>query len=195
MNYRDVFDVYLVSLPKDTERRQKMGLLPDYTYSVNGLELDIDKLKHNNILSEESTLTKGEIGCYLSHTQLLNKALMSEKMVLILEDDAKIEADTFTKIKNILNEPSLPTDWDILFLGYNYFEEYTTFRHVNYMHGAHAYLVNTRHITKEKINNLYPITQPYDVILPVKLQTYVIEPKIIELNSDFGGFSNTQNIR
>jgi GR25 family glycosyltransferase involved in LPS biosynthesis len=123
---------------------------------------------------------------------MLKKALESKKQVLILEDDANIEVDTFQKIKALKD---IPEDWDILSIGYNYFEEFSinSFNKIKYLHGAHAYLVNNKNITIEKINSLLPIDKPYDIALPIKLKTYIVKPKIIELG-EFGGISNTQGI-
>ena len=192
-NSSNNFDIYLISLPKDTERRVELGIIPNYTFSVDGSTLDIDVLKTEGLVSKDCKLVKGEIGCYMSHLELLKKSISSnKKYVLILEDDAKIEPDTFDKISNVLNEA--PKDFDMLFLGHNYYEEYHTFKKVNYMHGTQAYIVNVKNITLEKINNLYPIKNPYDVVLPTKFKTFVVVPKIIELGK-FGAISNTQGIR
>jgi len=188
----DFLNIFVVSLEKDYKRREKLGIIPDYIYAVNGHELDIDEMKKNGIININNKMTKGEIGCYLSHIHMLKKALESKKQVLILEDDANIEVDTFQKIKALKD---IPEDWDILSIGYNYFEEFSinSFNKIKYLHGTHAYLVNNKNITIEKINSLLPIDKPYDISLPIKLKTYIVKPKIIELG-EFGGISNTQGI-
>jgi len=188
----DFLNIFVVSLEKDYKRREKLGIIPDYIYAVNGHELDIDEMKKDGIININNKMTKGEIGCYLSHIHMLKKALESKKQVLILEDDANIEVDTFQKIKALKD---IPEDWDILSIGYNYFEEFSinSFNKIKYLHGAHAYLVNNKNITIEKINSLLPIDKPYDIALPIKLKTYIVKPKIIELG-EFGGISNTQGI-
>jgi GR25 family glycosyltransferase involved in LPS biosynthesis len=188
----DFLNIFVVSLEKDYKRREKLGIIPDYIYAVNGHELDIDEMKKDGIININNKMTKGEIGCYLSHIHMLKKALESKKQVLILEDDANIKVDTFQKIKALKD---IPEDWDILSIGYNYFEEFSinSFNKIKYLHGAHAYLVNNKNITIEKINSLLPIDKPYDIALPIKLKTYIVKPKIIELG-EFGGISNTQGI-
>jgi len=192
MNTNDI-NIYLVSLEKDKERRKYLNIKPDYTYAVDGSKLDIVKLKNENILSKDCKLTKGEIGCFLSHVHLLNKAIDTGKFTLILEDDAKVPEGLIEKIINTIE--TSPKDFDILFLGYNYHEEYTTFKQINYLHGAQAYLINPKNMTKEKIKKLFPIEKPYDVVLPVTFKTYIVIPKIVELNEKFAGVSNTQGIR
>ena len=183
MKERDFFNIFAVSLEKDVIRREKLGINPDYIYAVNGQNLDIDKLKKDKIVVNNNyNLTKGEIGCYLSHIHMLKKALESNKPVLIIEDDIKLEIDTFQKIKELKD---IPIDWDILCIGYNYYEQFSTFDKIKYLHGAHAYLVNNENLTIEKINSLLPIDKPYDLMLPEKLKTYIVKPKIIDLG-EFG---------
>ena len=185
------YDIFVVSLEKDYKRREKLGIIPDYIYAVNGHNLDIDQLKKDGIININNKMTKGEIGCYLSHIHMLKKTLETNKQVLIIEDDAKIEADTFQKIKELKD---IPEDWDILSIGYNYYEHFSinSFDKIKYLHGTHAYLVN-KNITMEKINSLLPIDKPYDISLPIKLKTYIVKPKIIEIG-EFGCVSNTQVI-
>jgi hypothetical protein len=99
---------------------------------------------------------------------------------------------------------ALPNDWELLFIGHNYYEtngdtieikdsDYKL-KPINILHGAQGYLVNTQTLTLDKINKLYPITTPYDVIVPKILKSYILEPKIIEL-SEYGGESDTQGVR
>lgn len=192
MNRNDI-NIYLVSLEKDKERRKYLNIKPDYTYAVDGSNLDIDKLKKDNIVSPDCKLTKGELGCFLSHIHLLNKVVDSGKFTLILEDDAKVPNDLIEKIIKTIE--TSPKDFEILFLGYNYYEEYNTFKQINYVHGTHACLINPKNMTKEKINKLLPIKKAYDVTLPVTFKTYIVIPKIVELNEKFAGVSNTQGIR
>jgi hypothetical protein len=183
--------VFLVSLEKDKERRDNLGIIPDYIYAVDGSKLDIDKLKADNILSKTNTLRKGEIGCYMSHVELLKKAIQQEdKYVLILEDDAKIEPDTFGKINELLKD--VPDDAELIFIGYNYYETYKYQKSI-YLHGTQSYIVNVRNLNLDKINKLYPIEKPIDTIIPKHFVTYIILPKIVEL-SKYASYSNTQNI-
>ena len=190
--YRDELHVYLVSMEKDQGRRDQLHVKPDYTFAVEGQNLDKDDLKKEGIITQDCKLTRGEIGCYMSHIELIKKSLTSDKYVLILEDDAKIEDDTFDKIHSALE--AAPKDFELLFLGYNYHEEYNTFKKVNYLHGTQSYIVNPKNININKVNNLYPIEKAYDTVVAKKFVTYVTIPKIIELSLT-AGHSNTQAIR
>lgn len=184
-------DIFLVSLEKDIERRSKLNIIPNYTIGIDGSKLDITKLIEENKVDKSCNLKKGEIGCFLSHVELLKKAYESKKIVLILEDDAKIENDTMDKIQQVLK--NVPDDFEMIFLGYNYYEEEYTFKNSKYLHGAHAYIVNGKKLSLEKINKLFPFILPYDVALPKIFKTYIIIPKVIELG-EFGSISNTQGI-
>ena len=191
-NFNDDIDIYLVSLDKDIERRNELNLKVDYTYSFDGSQLDLEKLKTDGIIDKSCKMTKGEIGCYLSHVHMLKKSLTQNKKILVIEDDIKTEKDTFDKINKVLK--IAPKDFELLFIGYNYYEKYE-FENNNLVHGTQSYIVNTKLLTEEKINKLYPIKEPIDVTLPKVFKCYITVPKIIELSAKFGGISNTQAIR
>lgn len=62
------------------------------------------------------SLTKGAIGCAMSHKTIWEEVAETEKdLVLILEDDAVILPGFTQKISDIISE--LPDEWDILYLG------------------------------------------------------------------------------
>lgn len=188
-NYNKKVDVYLVSLDKDIERRNNIlsKINVDYIYSVDG-----SKLNGNSLEIKNTNLKKGEIGCYMSHVHLLNKVLENKnKITLILEDDAEIEKDTFQKIENIIKYA--PEDFEIIFLGYNYYENYD-YERVSNVYGAHGYIIKNDNITKDRIGKLFPITYPIDVALANVFKSYIIKPKAIELNKTYSKISNTQSI-
>lgn len=180
-------DVYLVSLEKDIERRNNVlsQINVDYVYAVDGNTLNLDTLEIEN-----KNLKKGQIGCYLSHVHLLNKAIGNKNKILVLEDDAEITNDIL-KIEEIIK--NAPEDFEILFLGYNYHENHD-YESVSFVYGTHGYIINSQNITKEKIDKFFPISLPYDIALPRVLKSYIVIPKVIELNKTFMYTSNTQSI-
>ena len=65
------------------------------------------------------TLTKGEVGCALSHVKVWKEAyanLPDNENVLILEDDIVFEPDFWNKVKK-LEEELINVDFDLLYLG------------------------------------------------------------------------------
>jgi glycosyl transferase family 25 len=97
--------IYIINLKKDVYRKENMikqldknNLKYEITEAVNGSELDIEKLKKENMIKvTESELKKGQYGCYLSHVNIWKKFLETDKKYcLVLEDDA-ILTDNFNK--------------------------------------------------------------------------------------------------
>jgi GR25 family glycosyltransferase involved in LPS biosynthesis len=201
-NLPENLHIFLVSLPKDRKRRNQLDFIPDKIVGINGANLDIEQMKKNNIINENTNLKKGEIGCYLSHLFLIkdiykNKNLYNNN-ILIIEDDAKISNNKIYDIVNTIN--NVNHNFDIIFLGYNYFEnkenETTDKNTINIskVHGTHSYIINPRNITEEKISKLDKIDIPIDIKLCEVFDSYIITPKKVNLNTKFSNYSNTQSI-
>ena len=135
----------------------------------------------------------GEIGCYLSHRELLaqlgSKSTAPNAGHLILEDDITIEKDAAERMTRALQ--TVPSDWDILCLsvsdhldvGYpmNGIAKVTKF------HGTYAMIV--RHGSIPKISDAIRIMfSPIDVMLYMceKLTIYVVVPEIVHFRRDVG---------
>lgn len=79
--------------------------------------IEVDKLYGR----PQRRLTRGEVGCALSHITLLNKiktadSYSSDCNILVLEDDAKLEPELI----GFLNSDELNKfDWDVIILGYS----------------------------------------------------------------------------
>jgi hypothetical protein len=196
-NFED-FDVFLVSLEKDKDRRENVlkHIKPDFIYAVDGSKLDLDQLKKEGKI-KDSTMKRGEIGCFMSHIFLLEKALKNKKNVLILEDDVELDDKSLSKMRQAITK--MPKDCELLFFGYNYYEKYgETIDYktelIKLVHGTHAYFVNIKNITKEKIDKVYPLKGSYDIYVPSHFKTYIVLPKVCELDEIFCGHSNTQGI-
>lgn len=93
-------------------------------------------------------LTKGGIGCFLSHINLMKQLVKDNKndIYLILEDDLKIEDSAYTQISKVLANP--PNDWDMILLGYNevfnYKIETDLHAKVKSFWGTCGYLINKK---------------------------------------------------
>lgn len=200
---------YLISLDKDKERREKILkiFMPTHIYAHNGENIDINFLKEIGVLDKNSTLTRGEIGCYLSHKHMLEIINNSDSdYAIIFEDDAYIknEEEFNDNIKYIIDNAN-NFDWDLIFLDSNYFKldekneifktQQFEFQKITYLHGTQCILVNNKNKINltEKIKKLFPITIPIDITYPTIFTSYVINPHIIGL-IDFD-HTNTQSIR
>ncbi len=93
------------------------------------------------------SLTKGAIGCALSHKKIWEEVVGAKKeRVLILEDDAVILPDFVDTIPKIIGE--LPKKWDILYLGSG---QYTIDKRISphlarpsRIYGLFGYVINWR---------------------------------------------------
>ena len=129
--------VYVINLKKDIDKREriknrlsKANLLNKTTIfeAIYGKELDNQFYKENNITiyndwrdpNSARPITKGEIGCALSHYFIWEK-IVSEKQdnVLIIEDDA----DFGNVLEHQLDKIDVPKDYDLLYLGRKIFND------------------------------------------------------------------------
>jgi GR25 family glycosyltransferase involved in LPS biosynthesis len=201
--FENEIPVYLVSLEKDFERRINLlkYVTPNEYSSVDGSKLlPLDKLKQNNIIAKED-IKAGEIGCYMSHYNILNKIKnYNHDYSIVIEDDVEFDINkNINIIKDIVN--NAPSDWEIIFIGHNYYEtqeknhhtfnEYT-FKKISMVFGTQSYIIKNSAIPL-KIQQLLPIKNPIDTTFPSIFTSYIIEPQLTKL-SNFGGISNTQSI-
>ena len=77
---------------------------------------ELTEIEEQGFRTKHHHLTRGAIGCYLSHMELL-KQIKPGEMHLILEDDIFINPKSTLVLKNIL--ATAPSDWDFILLGYN----------------------------------------------------------------------------
>ncbi|CDH34204.1 glycosyltransferase family 25 protein [Xenorhabdus bovienii] len=108
--------IFIVNLKKHTQRKEKMqsqanklGLHIEFIEAVYGPEINDEKLEQIVYDYPNCKLTKGEIGCALSHLFIYEKILKENiPRALILEDDAIILTDKLfdilLEIENIDNE-------------------------------------------------------------------------------------------
>lgn len=123
-----MFDVYIVNMAKDSVKRQHMeavcdGRLGSYEFvdAVVGADLSSEELQ--SVYSERDALSKigrglsrGEIGCYLSHRKVYQLFLSSAAAAaLVLEDDVQISND----IAGVVSKLMTISGWDIVFLGHH----------------------------------------------------------------------------
>lgn len=114
----------------------------------------LDGIKHIDNTGERITdkqLTRGMIGCYLSHIKIYEKNINQSNLVLVFEDDAKFDINIHDFIKNLKN---IPDDWDIILLGTVKIFRYTdtnnegSFQKVAEFWGTQGYLINNSGMQK-----------------------------------------------
>jgi len=140
-NFSD-FDTYVINLPTSTERlasftkqynASDLSSFPIQVYpAILGKTLDIQKYvtpkAYNQILASEKSglrkyhyeLTKGAVGCYLSHLDIYKKIANSDKEYgLIFEDDIELPKNFYKSMNEGLNEINkIDPEWDIYLLGH-----------------------------------------------------------------------------
>jgi len=206
--HENIFDeVYLLNLKRRPDRL--MNFMNHYVKSdiadvsvmkvdaVDGSTLDIDKvpltdlaraelkeIENTGFRSKHYQLTKGAIGCYLSHVKIWQHVLLNgHQVALVFEDDAHIPPNFAYFLNKAIVQ--VPLDWDIVLLGYicNKCESHTTYNEVNRFMLTHAYLITSKAI--ERIiatKSLFPITQQIDAYLSELsdvLNIYTVKKSIV----------------
>ena len=104
-----------------TRNRGKLGVHPTVQFAVDGRTYDlkqseaIDRDWRDPILKRP--LTKGEVGCLLSHLQAWKRCLASGEPLIVLEDDGEITGLS-TSLGRAVSRID-PADYDLLYLAHN----------------------------------------------------------------------------
>ena len=171
--------------------------------AIKGGSINQQKLFNNNILDSKfmypSIKRSNEIGCYMSHLNLLKKCMYNNfKYSVIFEDDFTINNEHFYYIINDALY-QLPCDFDLLFLGYPSIIDDTTNKKYsknlyklnlhNNIHGAYGYLINNKNLNKV-IEQISFIDMPIDIKYQElgyanKLNIFFLSPKVIDTNFKF----------
>jgi len=202
---------YLVNLERRPDRYEKfmnaydesdMNFVPiSKINAVDGTDIDIEKVPLSEIAkgelkqiettgfrSKHYQLTRGAIGCYLSHVKVWKDIIESnQKHGLIFEDDVKLPLNINTKITKSMQH--VPDDWDIILFGFHCkdCEKKINYRKVNRFILLHCYAISRNAIVKIlKTNSLFPITQQIDSYLSELsadiLNIYTVKNPIIHQN-------------
>ena len=212
-----VIHSYIINLDKNVNRftgaktqyesSDMNGIVPMDRFSgINGKKLildqileddvvkDIEEVERNKSRTHHHQLTKGAVGCFMSHL-LLYQQLLDDKSYnayLIMEDDINIIPDMKVHIDYSLE--NIPFDWDIILYSWlRLGSQPTVFNaidKVDYFWGMQCYLINRRgakKIVTEVLNQ--PIDGQIDsylsrMIQQGKLVVYVYNKKIVNENSN-----------
>jgi GR25 family glycosyltransferase involved in LPS biosynthesis len=205
---------FVINLDKNIERLT--SFMESYTSSdlnvipierfvaINGKQIDISQYvsdtAYKQILHAESNgyrmrhyeLTRGAVGCFLSHASLFNRLLKDPKhsYYLIFEDDAKVPPKCLDSIKIYIE--NAPEDWDILLFGV--LRKVITARNsvldkVRVWWGLFGYAINKRGAKKviDYLNQNNKIDKQVDSMLSLmiiegKLNVYSTREQIINHN-------------
>ena len=212
LNKNDI-NVYVINLVKNKQRlnnfkyqynNSDMISIPYTVYpAIVGKELDLKKYvtpkAYNQIIMTEKTnvrkyhyeLTRGAVGCYLSHLNIYKEIAKSDKKYgLIFEDDVMIANDFYIRLNKGLK--TVPKDWDMYLLGVmclkcDIKKEYVN---INRFWGMHGYMIKKESAVKlvKLLSGL--ISKQIDSKLSLlikynKLKIYSINP-IIVAQGDLG---------
>tara|TARA_B100000902_G_scaffold199189_1_gene189911 strand:+ start:3215 stop:4108 length:894 start_codon:yes stop_codon:yes gene_type:complete len=208
--------VYLINLEKRTDRLEHFekaynncDIVADFKRisAVDGSKI---VLEEENLLTDKARteiydyldkgyrekhyqLTKGGIGCYLSHINVWEQILKDDvEIALIFEDDTTIPKDIQSKLDAKMK--TAPPDWDIMLLGVmchtcKELETRKGFHKVSRFWLTHAYLIKKTAVEKIfKSGTLFPISQQIDSYLSEmsnKVNIYAIEPGLCSQNTGF----------
>jgi len=208
--------IWVINLERSVERKlfmttQLSKLSVDFSFinAVNGHKMPYKKMRKYSpvhaLFSEGRLLSRGEIGCALSHVEIYHKIVNEDhNEILVLEDDVEILDDL---INILIARDKFPFDWELINfrsdtkkepLNKNpFWKEYRICRFLNAANRTGAYLINQSG-AKKMLNHVYPIRYPADGILGrthvTGLVAYGIEPEPVKLTqfpSDIWQFSQT----
>lgn len=164
-------DIYMINLDRNAERLEsfiEQYLVSDLRHkqfqripAVDGSSLNIKDEVTPNAYSEineiEKTgyrtkhyqLTRGAVGCYLSHVKAYKLIAEGDSdYAIIFEDDTSIEPRLFHKLNQVVK--TMDDSWDMLMLGCHCIvcEKYDTYSDLTKFFFTHGYVVKKSSATK-----------------------------------------------
>lgn len=209
---------YVINLPKDSDRLANftrsyrdsdLSPYPIITVEgVNGRALtiqdyitseaykELELIEKNNYRTKHHQLTRGAVGCYLSHIKAQDLIMDSGNYFgVIFEDDAIITPNVYAAIQYSLR--IIPVDWDIILLGsivFNY-TDHELYRKIKSFWGLWSYMINVKAISTLRQYAGQPFNRQIDhqvtkLISEGKLNVYAPPQDYVFQSRDFG--SNIQ---
>lgn len=184
--------VYYINLDTRTDRLESIEL-----------QLSKNKIVANRLsgivpenLPQEARVSRGELGCSLSHVSALKKTIeLGHEIVCVLEDDVIFKKFFPLLFNTFIN--SVPEDWDMLYLcGNNYFG----LEKVNdYVFKTKGTLTTCAYIVKRKMclkildhigNALKKPIDSYLAELHPNTNTYIAVPSLAYQMTDYSDIQN-----
>lgn len=117
-------DWLVISLKRTPERLRQFELVNSHVgvsiqalEAVDGLQLDRDVLEQDGLISAGLPWGPGAIGAALSHRLCWLRAIETDRLVVVFEDDVYLRRDFVVSVLTLVE--SLPADWDVILFGYN----------------------------------------------------------------------------
>ena len=209
----DDFDVYVINMVSNKERlesfkhqyeKSDLAWKNYIVYpAVVGKDLDIVKYvtpeAYSQLMQTDATkirkhhydITRGAVGCYLSHLDIYKKIAASDKKYgLIFEDDVMIATDFYKRMLYGIN--TVPDDWEVYLLGLICLkcDVKNDYINVNRFWGTHGYLVKKDAAQKLVANFDKLISKQIDAEISLlikqnKIKVYSINPIIVTQHTSF----------
>ena len=154
---------------------------------------EIDRYLKTGYREKHYQLTKGAIGCYLSHINVWEQILKDNiDVAIVFEDDTTIPVDIQKQLDDKMR--TAPPDWDVMLLGVichtcKELETRKGFHKVSRFWLTHAYVIKKSAIEKIfKSGTIFPISQQIDSYLSEmanQINIYAMEPGLCGQNQDF----------
>ena len=210
---------YVINLEKNSDRLAKfmnyynssdINVIDIQRFNaINGRQIDISQYvtsaAYKQIIDAEINgyrlrhyeLTRGAVGCFLSHTALYNRLLVdnSKEFYLIFEDDAKIPVKCLEKVKMYIDK--VPDDWDILLFGVirkTVSTQNDLFDKIKVWWGLCGYVINKKGAKKimDYLHENNKIDKQIDSLLSLmviegKLNVYSTRERVIQHNTENTG--------
>lgn len=178
--------IYCVNLRRRTSRWEKS--LEEF--QKHNLFVKRFNAVDGNTHPKHPVLKPGEVGCLLSHLNIIKKSKESGfKKVLIFEDDVEFSDNLVESFREYLKE--LPLNWDMLYFGANHalcnpYESNPPIQitehvyKVVHAYSTHAYAINETAYDRI-ISHIEKMTNPLDVMysqIQKELNVYLFRPHL-----------------
>ena len=133
---------------------------------TEGALREIETAERTGFRERHYELTRGAVGCYLSHMAVWERLLQSDRDVaMVCEDDAKLDTQVLQTLQQA--RATIPDNWDILLLGYWCVKCATLPSHkfLKRFFGLHCYLIKRTAVPKIREYSGERIAQQVDSML------------------------------